>query len=141
MKKQILWGFKFLGILLIATLLGILMWELYFAYGDAPESLQPEAFTQWKTKKILTSQRVVWIIVVNPEATGTIRAVAMEVATQDMSLLGYKYFENGRPRSFVYNNVKEKIVETELTSEQIRQCLGCHKYGQLVSEVPAGDAG
>lgn len=141
MRKWILRIFKLPLILLITAIVGVLLWELYFAYGQPPEPLTPEAFTKWKTVKILTPQRYVWLIVRNPETTGTVRAVALAVRSKDMILVGYKYFENGGPRSFAYSSEKEKIVENKLTEEQTQQCLECHKYGRYVREVSSGDAG
>ena len=132
---------KSLLALVIAVILGVLLWELRSAYGDPSEPLMPDDFAEWKTTKILTSQPYVWIIAANPDVASTIRAVAMAVTPEDMRLMAYKYFVNGVPRSFSYNHEKEKFIETELTSEQKRQCFECHKHGQVAGEMPPGDAG
>lgn len=127
---------KLMAIVCGAALL-IAMFSVTIASGPEP----PNFFAEWEIKKILTPQSYVWVIVANPTSAGTTRAVALAVRPQNMQLVGYKYFENGRPRSFSYSVEKEKIVETELTEEQTKQCLECHKYGRYVCEVPFGDAG
>lgn len=105
------------------------------------ESLKPEVFVKWKLKKILSPQRVLVLVVENPEAASTIRKAAISVRPTSMKLVGYRYFDGGIPKMFVYDDTEEKFVETKLTTEQKKQCLRCHRDGEYTGGVSSGDAG
>ena len=103
--------------------------------------LNPKIFAEWRIEKILSLQEILVLVVENPDAASTVRKAAMTVRPASMRLVGYRYFEAGTPRMFVYDDTEEKFGEVKLTTEQKKQCLGCHRDGEYSKEMSAGDAG
>ncbi len=131
---------KWMVIIFPNLCLALLLWQLLLALERSPP-IKPEVLAEWEIRKLLVPQRIVTLIVDNPDKASPVKAVALRIKAEDMHLLGYKYFEGKLPRKFDYNQITETFDEVKLTTRQKKQCFMCHRDGEYSKEVSSGDVG
>ena len=70
------------------------------------------------------------MFVKNPDQAAPIGIVAMAVDL-NFTLLSYRYFKYGEPRSYVFDVEQGKYVQHHFTEEQRKSCMKCHS-GKLI---------
>lgn len=105
----------------------ILLISLSFLGFSWEGELDPNEFDKWELISTQpTPQGLLWMYMKNPDEASPIDIVAMAI-DMNATLLGYRYFKNGKPYSFVFDDSQEKYVERHFTDEQINACMKCHQ--------------
>ncbi len=96
--------------------------------------LDPNEFRNWKLLSVtLNVEGLAWVFIKNPDQTSPIDTVALAVDL-DSNILGYRYFKDGEPYSYVLDNNEDKYVRHYFTHEEKESCVKCHS-GELIPAV------
>lgn len=113
---------KLFSLCVIGTLFLILgfTWEGKF---------NPDGFCNWKIVNQFPTDNllIVFQVRINPDENSSPKKVLLMVFIVDGTLLGYRYFEDGKPYSFVFNDVQDRYLEYKFSLLEIRNCMRCHK--------------
>ena len=120
----------------ITTLFLILGVILMFVTAFTWEGeLDPNEFNKWEIISTTPSNpNLMLIIIQNPDVTNPIQKVAM-LLDYSSNLLAYRYFKNGEPFGYFFDEPQLKYIRYEFTPEQKRQCMECHKDQAKVNET------
>lgn len=110
-------------------------------YEPAPEftwegELNPNTFDNWEVLSVARTLNPLLVLgfITNPDKTSVIKTVAVTIVTLDGSLLGYKYFKDGQPYTYVFDG-ESGYVQYKFTPEEMKGCMQCHQDQVIPGEA------
>lgn len=97
--------------------------------------LDPNEFDKWKVVGTQpTSEGFMWVFIKNPDEESPIEIVSMAV-DREGTLFLYRYFKEGNPYSYVFDDEEVKYKQHHLTQKERNSCMRCHQDKVTLQEA------